>query len=130
MPAELNCYFYSSLTTNLPKLNTLLSRYGKDGGGFDLDDLDEDFDDLGIGSDEEGDESEDEDRVGDLHLIRKDLETKRISVHPHGLQLARVNKTEKLVVSRPEWSILTPAGHTVPSTLGTAGTACPHCTQA
>ena len=58
MPAELNCYFYSSLTTNLPKSNTLLTRYGKDGGGFDLDDLDEDFDDLGIGSDEEGDESE------------------------------------------------------------------------
>ena len=52
------CYFYTSLSTNLPKSNTHLSRYGKDGGGFDLDDLDEDFDDLGIGSDEEGDESE------------------------------------------------------------------------
>ena len=50
--------FYSSFPTNLPKSKTLLSRYGKDGGGFDLDDLDEDFDDLGIGSDEEGDESE------------------------------------------------------------------------
>ena len=33
-------------------------RYGKEGGGFDLDDLDEDFDDLGIGS-EDDDESED-----------------------------------------------------------------------
>ena len=54
----MNCYFYSSVTTNLPKSNTLLSRYGEHGGGFDLDDLDEDFDDLGIGSDEEGDESE------------------------------------------------------------------------
>ena len=54
----MKCLFYISLPTNLPKLNTLLSRYGKDGGGFDLDDLDEDFDDLGIGSDEEGDESE------------------------------------------------------------------------
>ena len=54
----MKCLLYLSLSTNLPKLNTLLSRYGKDGGGFDLDDLDEDFDDLGIGSDEEGDESE------------------------------------------------------------------------
>ena len=54
----MKCLFYLSPPTNLPKLNTLLSRYGKDGGGFDLDDLDEDFDDLGIGSDEEGDESE------------------------------------------------------------------------
>ena len=54
----MKCLFYLSLPTNLPKFNTLLSRYGKDGGGFDLDDLDEDFDDLGIGSDEEGDESE------------------------------------------------------------------------
>ena len=38
-------------------------RYGKDGGGFDLDDLDEDFDDLGIGSeddDESGDSEEDQ----------------------------------------------------------------------
>ena len=38
-------------------------RYGKEGGGFDLDDLDEDFDDLGIGSeddDESGDSEEDQ----------------------------------------------------------------------
>ena len=35
-----------------------ICRYGKEGGGFDLDDLDEDFDDLGIGS-EDDDESED-----------------------------------------------------------------------
>ena len=28
-------------------------RYGKEGGGFDLDDLDEDFDDLGIDSEDE-----------------------------------------------------------------------------
>jgi len=40
------------------KLAEMKQKYGKDGGGFDLDDLDEDFDDLGIGSDEEGDESE------------------------------------------------------------------------
>ena len=35
-------------------------RYGKDGGGFDLDDLDEDFDDLGIGSGDEEDSEDDE----------------------------------------------------------------------
>ena len=51
-------YTFSSLPTNITKSNSLSLRYGKDGGGFDLDDLDEDFDDLGIGSDEEGDESE------------------------------------------------------------------------
>ena len=51
-------YTFSSLPTNNTKSNSLSLRYGKDGGGFDLDDLDEDFDDLGIGSDEEGDESE------------------------------------------------------------------------
>ena len=34
-----------------------ICRYGKEGGGFDLDDLDEDFDDLGIDSEDE-DESE------------------------------------------------------------------------
>ena len=37
-----------------------ISRYGKEGGGFDLDDLDEDFDDLGIGSDDEDESGEDE----------------------------------------------------------------------
>ena len=37
-----------------------ISRYGKEGGGFDLDDLDEDFDDLGIGSDDEDQSGEDE----------------------------------------------------------------------
>ena len=31
-------------------------KYGKEGGGFDLDDLDEDFDDLGINSDEDQEE--------------------------------------------------------------------------
>merc|ERR1711936_970686 len=30
------------------QLNKMKDKYGKDGGGFDLDDLDEDFDDLGI----------------------------------------------------------------------------------
>ena len=30
-----------------------ICRYGKEGGGFDLDDLDEDFDDLGIDSEDE-----------------------------------------------------------------------------
>ena len=34
-----------------------ICRYGKEGGGFDLDDLDEDFDDLGIDSEDE-DESD------------------------------------------------------------------------
>ena len=40
-----------------------ICRYGKEGGGFDLDDLDEDFDDLGIGSeddDESGNSEEDQ----------------------------------------------------------------------
>ena len=35
-----------------------ICRYGKEGGGFDLDDLDEDFDDLGIDSEDESEESE------------------------------------------------------------------------
>ena len=30
------------------KLNMMIDKYGKDGGGFDLDDLDEDFDELEI----------------------------------------------------------------------------------
>merc|ERR1712142_939414 len=30
------------------QLNIMIEKYGKDGGGFDLDDLDEDFDELGI----------------------------------------------------------------------------------
>eukprot|EP00090_Calanus_glacialis_P002520 TRINITY_DN11895_c0_g1_i1.p1 TRINITY_DN11895_c0_g1~~TRINITY_DN11895_c0_g1_i1.p1 ORF type:complete len:206 (-),score=68.58 TRINITY_DN11895_c0_g1_i1:50-667(-) len=33
------------------QLSKLIDKYGKDGGGFDLDDLDEDFDDLGIDDD-------------------------------------------------------------------------------
>eukprot|EP00092_Neocalanus_flemingeri_P012915 GFUD01013914.1.p1 GENE.GFUD01013914.1~~GFUD01013914.1.p1 ORF type:complete len:205 (+),score=71.78 GFUD01013914.1:103-717(+) len=38
------------------QLNKMKEKYGKEGGGFDLDDLDEDFDDLGI--DDSGDEDD------------------------------------------------------------------------
>ena len=37
-------------------------RYGKEGGGFDLDDLDEDFDHLGIDSEDEDESGESEDQ--------------------------------------------------------------------
>ena len=37
----------------------MIDKYGKDGGGFDLDDLDEDFDDLGIDDDLSGSEDDD-----------------------------------------------------------------------
>ena len=40
---------------------TIFCRYGREGGGFDLDDLDEDFDDLGIDSGDEEEESEEND---------------------------------------------------------------------
>ena len=33
------------------QLSKMIEKYWKDGGGFDLDDLDEDFDDLGIDDD-------------------------------------------------------------------------------
>ena len=37
------------------KLQEMNLKYGKEGGGFDLDELDEDFDELGI-EDEDGEE--------------------------------------------------------------------------
>ena len=48
-----------SLSLRIGLINCVC-RYGKEGGGFDLDDLDEDFDDLGIGSEDESEGDQEE----------------------------------------------------------------------
>ena len=45
---------------------------------------------------EDGNERENEDRVGHLHLIWQNLKSKSESIHPHGLQIFLSNNSAKI----------------------------------